>query len=80
MPLGEDLMDFSLPQITGSGFLTAASAIAGPLAGSNYYSVRDVSSYNHGRHSITFGAEETLDEDIQQTLLNNYGVFGFNGN
>jgi len=69
----------SLPQITVTGFFTGASAIAGPVAGSNFYNVRDVVSYNHGRHSISFGADETLDKDIQQTLLNNYGVFGFNG-
>ena len=69
----------SLPQITVTGFFTGASAIAGPVAGSNYYDVRDVASWNHGRHTISFGGEETLDKDIQQTLLNNYGVFGFNG-
>ena len=69
----------SLPQITVTGFFTAASAIAGPVAGSNFYTVRDVLNHNHGRHSISFGADETLDKDIQQTLLNNYGVFGFNG-
>jgi len=69
----------SLPQIAVTGFFTGASAIAGPVAGSNFYSVRDVISYNHGRHALTFGGDETLDKDIQQTLLNNYGVFGFNG-
>jgi hypothetical protein len=69
----------SLPQITVTGFFTAASAIAGPVAGSNFYSVRDVVNYTHGRHSISFGGDETLDKDVQQTLLNNYGVFGFNG-
>ncbi|HEY2548121.1 MAG TPA: TonB-dependent receptor [Candidatus Acidoferrum sp.] len=69
----------SLPQITVTGFFTAASAIAGPVAGSNFYTARDVVTDSHGRHSIAFGADETLDKDIQQTLLNNYGVFGFNG-
>ena len=68
----------SLPQISVTGFFTAASAIAGPVAGSNFYTVRDVVSYTHGRHSLSFGADETLDKDIQQTLLNNYGVFSFN--
>jgi hypothetical protein len=68
----------SLPQISVTGFFSAASAIAGPVAGSNFYSVRDVVSYTRGRHSISFGGDETLDKDIQQTLLNNYGVFGFN--
>jgi hypothetical protein len=71
----------SLPQITVSGLVafTGASAIAGPVAGSNFYSMRDVVSYTRGRHAISFGGDETLDKDIQQTLLNNYGVFGFNG-
>ncbi len=69
----------SLPQIAVTGFFTGASAIAGPVAGSNFYNARDVSTFNHGRHTISFGADETLDKDIQQTLLNNYGVFGFNG-
>jgi hypothetical protein len=68
----------SLPQISVTGFFSAASAIAGPVAGSDFYSVRDVVSYTHGRHSISFGGDETLDKDVQQTLLNNYGVFGFN--
>lgn len=69
----------SLPQISVTGFFTAASAIAGPVAGSNFYTVRDILNYTHGRHSLAFGADETLDKDVQQTLLNNYGVFGFNG-
>ena len=69
----------SLPQITVQGpvTFTAASAIAGPEAGTNFYSVRDVVSLTHGRHSLAFGAEETLGKDIQSTLLNNYGVFQF---
>ena len=68
----------SLPQITVTNFFTGASAIAGPVAGSDFYFVRDKVSYVHGRHTIDFGGDETLDKDIQQTLLNNYGVFGFN--
>jgi hypothetical protein len=68
----------SLPQISVTGFFTMASAIAGPVAGTNFYSVRDVATYNHGRHALSFGAEISLDKDLQQTLLNNYGVFGFN--
>src|SRR5260370_30393824 len=63
----------SLPQISVTGFFTAASAIARPLAGSNFYTVRDVVSYTRGRHSLSFGADETLDKDIPQTLLENYG-------
>jgi len=65
----------SLPQITVTGYFTLAQAISGPVAGTNFYSVRDQVSYTHGRHSLKFGGELSLNKDIQQTLLNNYGVF-----
>jgi hypothetical protein len=68
-----------LPQLAVSGFFTLTSAIAGPLAGTNYYSARNISSTTHGLHTVTFGAELSLNKDIQQTLLNNYGVFTFSG-
>ena len=69
----------SLPQISVQGpvAFTASSAIAGPEAGTNFYSARDVARYSHGRHLISFGGEEILEKDVQQTLLNNYGVFSF---
>jgi hypothetical protein len=69
----------SLPQITVTGYFTLSQSIAGPVAGTNFYSTRDQLSYTHGRHSMKFGGELALDKDIQQTLLNNYGVFSFNG-
>ena len=69
----------SLPQIAVTGYFTLGQAIAGPTAGSNYYSARDVLSWNRGHHTIKFGGELALDKDIQQTLLNNYGVFSFSG-
>jgi hypothetical protein len=69
----------SLPQITVTGFFTLAESIAGPVAGTNFYSVRDMLSYTRGRHTFKFGGELALDKDIQQTLLNNYGVFSFSG-
>ncbi len=69
----------SLPQLTVTGYFSLSQAIAGPLTGTNFYSARDVMSYTHGRHAIRFGGEVSLDKDIQQALLNNYGVFGFNG-
>lgn len=68
----------SLPQITVSGFFTLTNAIGGPTAGTNFYSARDVFSWNKGDHSIKLGGEVSLNKDIQQTLLNNYGVFTFN--
>lgn len=68
----------SLPQITVNGFFTLSNAIGGPTAGTNLYSVRDVFSWNKGNHSLKFGGELTLNKDIQDVLLNNYGVFTFN--
>jgi Carboxypeptidase regulatory-like domain/TonB dependent receptor len=69
----------SLPQITVTGYFTLSQAISGPVAGTNFYSTRDQVSYTHGRHTLKLGGELSLDKDIQQTLLNNYGVFSFSG-
>jgi hypothetical protein len=52
--------------------------IGGPVAGTNFYSARDVFSWIKGNHSLKLGGEISLNKDIQQTLLNNYGVFAFN--
>jgi hypothetical protein len=69
----------ALPQITVTGYFTLAQAIAGPVAGTNFYFTRDQVSYVRGRHSLKFGGELSLNKDVQQTLLNNYGVFSFTG-
>ena len=69
----------SLPQVTVSSAFTLSNAIAGPKAGTNFYSIRDVFSWNKGKHSLGMGGEMSLNKDIQQTLLNNYGVFAFTG-
>ena len=69
----------SLPQITISGFMTFPEAIQGPVAGSNYYGVRDSFSWMHGKHSLKFGVDASLEKFIQDTSLNNYGVWSFDG-
>jgi len=69
----------SLPQITVSGYFTLGQAIAGPTAGTNNYSFRDVLSMTKGRNTLKVGGEMSLNKDVQQTLLNNYGVFSFTG-
>lgn len=68
----------SLPQITVAGFFTLTNSIGGPRAGTNFYSIRDVFSWTRGSHSLKIGGEISLNKDIQETLLNNYGVFTFN--
>jgi hypothetical protein len=69
----------SLPQLSVSGYFTLAQAISGPEAGTNFYSVRNMLSWIRGSHTFKFGGELSLDKDIQQTLLNNYGTFSFTG-
>jgi hypothetical protein len=67
----------SLPQIAVSGYFTAGEAISGPRAGSNYYELRDTVLWTRGRHSVRFGGNFSLDKDVQESLLNNYGIFSF---
>jgi hypothetical protein len=69
----------SLPQITVSGFFTLSNAIGGPNAGGDFYSGRDVYNWVHGAHSLKLGGELSYNKTVQDTLLNNYGVFSFNG-
>ena len=70
----------NLPQITVSGYFTLGQQIGGPRAGTDFYAIRDTFSWTRGQHSFKFGGEFSLNKDIQETLLNNYGVFSFNGN
>jgi len=71
--------DPALPQITVSGFFILQEAIAGPVAGSNYYGVRDSLAWRLGKHSLKLGGEAYLEKQRQNTLLNNYGTFTFDG-
>jgi hypothetical protein len=68
----------NLPQITVTGYFTLGQQIGGPVAGTSFYSGRDVFSWIKDNHSLKLGGEISLNKDIQQTLLNNYGVFTFN--
>ncbi|OFW05857.1 MAG: hypothetical protein A3H96_15640 [Acidobacteria bacterium RIFCSPLOWO2_02_FULL_67_36] len=68
----------SLPQITVSGYFSLTNAIGGPKAGGDFYSMRDVFSWTTGPHAIKMGGEISYNKTVQDTLLNNYGVFTFN--
>jgi hypothetical protein len=70
--------DPSLPQITVSGYFTLTNAIGGPKAGDDFVALRDVFSWTTARHAIKAGGELSYDHTVQDTLLNNYGVFTFN--
>jgi len=71
--------DPTLPRITVSNYFTAQTSIAGPDAGSNYVSVKDNLTMVRGDHSFKFGGEVSYEKIVHDTLLDNYGVFSFNG-
>ena len=54
-------------------------AIAGPDAGSDYWAVKDSLSMTRGNHAFKFGGEVSYEKIVHDTLLDNYGVFAFNG-
>jgi outer membrane receptor protein involved in Fe transport len=66
-----------LPQISVGGFFTLGNQISGPVAGTNVYGLRDVYTTTCGKHTLFLGAEGYLEKDVQQTLLNDYGVFSY---
>jgi hypothetical protein len=71
--------DPTLPRITINGFFTGQTAIAGPDAGSDYWSIRDNVILSKGNHSFRFGGEASYEKIVHDTLLDNYGLFTFNG-
>jgi len=71
--------DPTLPRITVSNFFTGQVAIAGPDAGSDYWAVKDSVSMTRGGHAFKFGGELSYEKIVHDTLLDNYGVFAFNG-
>jgi hypothetical protein len=70
--------DPTLPRLSVSGYFTGQTSIAGPDAGSDYFSVKDTVSMSRGNHSLKFGGEVSYEKIVHDTLLDNYGVFAFN--
>ena len=71
--------DPTLPRLTVSGYFTGQAQIAGPDAGSNYFAVKDSLSIARGNHWFKLGGEVSYEKIVHDTLLDNYGVFTFNG-
>ena len=71
--------DPTLPRLTVTGYFTGQTSIAGPDAGSNYIGVKDALSVTSGKHSLKFGGDVSYEGIVHDTLLDNYGTFGFNG-
>jgi hypothetical protein len=71
--------DPTLPRLTVTGYFIGQVAIAGPDAGSNYTGVKDALSITKGKHSLKIGGDVSYEAIVHDTLLDNYGVFSFNG-
>jgi Carboxypeptidase regulatory-like domain len=71
--------DPTLPRLTVTGFFTGQTSIAGPDAGSNYFGVKDAVTITTGKHAFKLGADVSYEKIVHDTLLDNYGVFTFNG-
>jgi hypothetical protein len=69
----------SLPAINVSSAMNFGQAIQGPVAGSNYYGVRDSVNIMKSKHAIKTGADASLEKFIQDTSLNNYSTWSFDG-
>lgn len=69
----------TLPRLTIAGYFTGQTSIAGPDAGSDYVALRDSFSMSRGNHMLKFGGEVSYESIVLDTLLDNYGVFTFNG-
>jgi outer membrane receptor protein involved in Fe transport len=64
-------------QVGIPNWFTLAQSITGPKAGTNVYGFRDVLSTTRGQHTLSLGAETSLEKDFQLTTLDNYGVFTY---
>lgn len=69
----------TLPRLAVSGYFTGQTQIAGPEAGSEYFAVKDSLSVARGNHAFKVGGEVSYEKIVHDTLLDNYGVFTFNG-
>ncbi len=68
----------ALPELSISGYFTAGGSLAGPVTGSDFYSIRDLVSTTRGKHSLDWGGEISLEHDPFLANNDNFGIFTFN--
>ena len=68
----------TLPSLSISGFFSTSNALAGPVSDTDFYSIRDLVSMTKGKHQLDFGGEISLEKDMFQGNLYNFGIFTFN--
>jgi len=66
------------PQLSISNYFSAGGALAGPVSNTDFYSFRDLVSTIKGKHQLDFGGEISLEKDLFQGNLYNFGVFNWN--
>jgi Carboxypeptidase regulatory-like domain/TonB dependent receptor len=67
----------ALPEITVSGYFTLGEQFAGPKAGDDFYSVRDMVTSTKGKHNLQYGVEISLDKDAIVADEESWGSFTF---
>ena len=67
------------PDLSISGDFSAGGGLAGPVTGSDYYSLRDMVSMTKGKQTLVYGGEFALDKTMFLADLYNFGVWTFSG-
>jgi hypothetical protein len=66
----------ALPNLSETNF-TATTTNAGPVTGSDNYELRDMVTWNKGRHNLSIGGEFALDKTMFFADLLNFGSISF---
>jgi Carboxypeptidase regulatory-like domain len=67
----------ALPDLSISGYFGAGGALAGPVSGTDFYSLRDMVSTTKGKHTLDYGGELSLEKDMFVANNDNFGIFTF---
>ena len=67
----------ALPEISVSGYFQLGESPNGPVAGDDFYAIRDMISNMKGKHTLNYGFEMSLDKNPNISNLDNWGLFTF---